>query len=338
MPRTVRRLSRLSPLASLAALFRLACQLGLLAPLAACTGAQADSGPAGDADTDADTDTDTSPDVVPVWTNSHIETSSTFHGVYASGSGTYIVGTDGKAFVGTASVGFTEISPSAGVDLRDLWGSGAGDALQLRAAGHEGHILSYSSEVWADTDLGTNNFEGIGGAESSALYSVGWGGIYESDGADWNFVTPPGGARFNDVWGAGEDAIAVGEGGEAAVRSGGGWQASVTPVTVGLHAVSGSAANDVWAVGEAGTILHWDGVTWSAVASPVTVSIWGVWVADANNVFIVGDNGVALHYNGSIWIDLPTGVNNNLYAVHGSSATNVWAVGNLGAAIQYKPS
>lgn len=305
--------------------------LALLA-LAGCTGGPSDT--SAPQETAADT-SDTSA-VVPVWTDSHIETSSTFHGVYASGSGTYVVGTEAKAYVGTASVGFTEIAPPVDVDLRDLWGEGASESLQLYAVGYEGHVLGYAAEAWTDADLGTNNFEGTGGS-AGALYAVGWGGIYEFDGAAWTSQAAPDGARLNDVWGTGGDAVAVGEEGDAAVRSGGVWTSTTTAVTTTLHAVSGVAADDVWAVGEDGTVLHWDGSTWTLVTVPTTQTLWGVWVYSAADVFVVGNNGTALYYDGTTWIDMPTGVANNLYAVHGSSPTNVWAVGNRGAAIQYKP-
>ncbi len=318
-------------------LFRCAFVLpvGLCGLLAACTGGTSDSVVPDSHASDSTSDTGTV--VTPVWTNCHIETSSTFHGVYASGEGTYIVGSGGQGWVGTASVGFSAVTPPVTVDLHDLWGTGSGDTVELYAAGDEGHIEHYANSAWTDSDLGTNNFEGLGGSGPSALYSVGWGGIYESDGTNWTFVSPPGQERLNDVWGSAGDAVAVGEDGAAAVRSGGTWTSSTTGVQGGLHSVSGTTASDVWAVGDAGTVLHFDGNAWSVIAVPTTLTLWGVWAADASDVFAVGDGGLALHYDGSTWTSLPTGVNNNLYAVHGSSATNVWAVGNLGAAIQYKP-
>lgn len=305
--------------------------------LAGCTGSTADTSVPVDSPSDSVDSADTAPDVVPVWNDSHIETSSTFHGVYASGEGTYIVGTEGKAFAGTAAVGFTDLVAPVDVDLRDLWGSGSSQTLSLVAVGQEGHILHYAAGAWTDEDLGTNNFEGVGGSGPNAIYAVGWGGIYESVGAEWNFVTAPDGVRLNDVWGLGGDAVAVGEDGDAAVRTGGQWASTSTAVTTSLHAVSGVAANDVWAVGESGTVLHWDGAAWTLVTVPTTQSLWAVWAATANDVFVVGNNGTALYFDGTVWKDLPTGVVNNLYAVHGSSPTNVWAVGNRGAAIQYKP-
>lgn len=307
--------------------------------LSACTGNPKDTSTPSDSQP---TDSDTSPDVTPVWTDNHIETSSTFHGVYASGQGTYIVGTEGKAYVGTTAVGFTDLIAPISVDFRDLWGQGAGDTLNLYVAGEEGHILNLAGDAWTDNDLGTNNFEGLGGSDPGTLYAVGWGGIYESQTSDpagaWTFVSAPDGARLNDVWGLGADAVAVGEDGAAVVRSGGTWASTGTPVTATLHAVSGSGANDAWAVGESGTVLHWDGGAWTLVTVPTTQSLWAVWCASDKDVFVVGNNGTALYYDGSTWVDLPTGVPNNLYAVHGSSATNVWAAGNRGMALQYKPS
>lgn len=308
--------------------------------LVACSGSPEDTSAPVDTSTDSSTDSaDTAVEVVPVWTDNHIETSSTFHGVYASGEGTYIVGTDGKAYVGTASVGFSTITPPVDVDLHDLWGVGASETLELYAVGDEGHVLHYIHDGWSDDDLGTNNFEGIGGGGPNQLYSVGWGGIYEFNGASWTFASTPDGGRLNDVWGLGGDAVAVGEDGFAAVRrAGGAWEAASTAVSDTLHAVSGTSPTDVWAVGELGTVLHWDGAAWTLVTVPTEQSLWAVWAATPTDVFVVGNNGTALYYDGTSWTDLPTGVVNNLYAVHGSSPRNVWAVGNRGAVIQYKPA
>lgn len=306
--------------------------------LAACTGSPTDTSAPTDSPVDSSDSADTAVEVVPVWKDAHIETSATFHGVYASGEGTYIVGTEGKAYVGTASVGFTAITPPVGVDLNDLWGAGASQTLELYAVGDEGHVLHFINDAWSDEDLGTNNFEGAGGSGPNALYAVGWGGIYEANGAGWTFVSTPDGGRLNDVWGVGSDAVAVGEDGFAAVRRGGAWEAAGTAVSDSLHAVSGTSPSDVWAVGELGTVLHWDGASWTLMTVPTEQSLWAVWAATPTDVFVVGNNGTALYYNGTVWTDLPTGVVNNLYAVHGSSPKNVWAVGNRGAAIQYKPT
>lgn len=305
--------------------------------LVACTG----STPVDDTAPDTDTDTDTSPpEPEPVWTAWPVGSSSTLNGVYASGAGVYVAGTEAGAFVGGANTTWTALETGLGddEDFSDLWGQGADGTLELFAGATSGNVVRYSGGAWELTDLGTSNHEGVGGSGPSALYAVSWGGAYRWDGVEWAFEAPPEDARLNDVWAVGDDAFAVGEGGAIARRSSSGWTAMDSGVTVDLAGVAGTSTTDVWAVGAEGTALHFDGSTWTATETGVDEALWAVFAPGANTVYAVGNNGVALFWNGAEWSSLPTGVSNNLYAVHGASAVNVWAVGNRGMALQYKAS
>ncbi len=317
-----------------------------LLPLAACSGADKDGPADSAADSGADTDTQEPVDTAdsgaapePVWKSYRIETSSTLQGVYASGQGVYVVGTDGKAWVGGASEPWSGMDPDVdGQHLSDLWGFGAADTLQMVATAATGLIATWSGGGWSTTDVGTANLEGVGGSGAEALFAVSFGGVYRWDGAAWNFERLPGDEHLNDIYAIGGDAYGVGEEGAIVRRSGaeGAWSSMDSGVRVDLAAVAGTALDDVWAVGSDGVALHWDGNAWTAVDTGVTVPLWSVFAPRSDAVIVVGNNGVALRWNGTVFEPLPTGVDNNLYAVHGVSGSNVWAVGNRGAAIQFK--
>jgi hypothetical protein len=113
--------------------------------LAACTGAPpTDSRADDEEDTSAEVEpvdtSDTAVDETPVWTNFRVETSSTLQGVYASGQGVYVTGTEGRAYVGGASTPWVAMDPPVdGVNLTDLWGTGAAESewpsLRMRSPG-----------------------------------------------------------------------------------------------------------------------------------------------------------------------------------------------------------
>ncbi len=306
-----------------------------MALLGACTSSGDDTAPVDTQPTDTDTDTD-STDPTPVWENQHIETSATFNGLYASGSGVYVAGTAGVLLASQSDGTWADVAPPVdGTDFGDLWGEGAGSTLVLVAGAGDGKIGWLAGGSWNVDDVGTAATEGVGGSSSTSLFAVSWGGAYFNTGADWSYEAVPGSAKLNDVYAIGGDAVAVGEGGVAAVRTGGAWQSSVTGTTADLAGITGSSTTDIWAVGAGGVALHFDGTTWTPTDTGTTQNLWAVWAATPSAVYAVGNGGVALRWDGSAWVSLATGVDNNLYAVHGSDAANVFAAGNRGALIHY---
>ncbi len=309
--------------------------------LAACTGASDDTNSRRDRGDTASEDTSDSgsTDTTPVWRNFHIDSSATLQGVYASGQGVYVVGTEGSSFVGSASDPWVRMDPPTdGVNLTDLWGSGASDTLLMYASAAEGLVAKFSGGAWTVEDLGTSNHEGVGGSGPDALYTVGFGGVYRFDGATWTYEAVPGNVRLNDVYAVGLEAYAVGEGGvilrrDSATSS---WIEMESGSDADLNSVTGTALDDVWAVGADGAALHFDGTAWTATETGTTVPLWSVFAPNSAAVFAVGNNGVALRWRDGAWESMLTGVSNNLYAVHGVSAANMWAVGNRGTALQFR--
>jgi hypothetical protein len=319
------------------------------ATLAACTGAPAqdprdrrgdDTGDEDDDTTDTgDTVDSGAVDETAVWRNYRVETSATLQGVYASGQGVYVIGTEGRAFVGGASTPWVAMDPPVdGVNLTDLWGTGAAETILMYATAEQGLVAKYTQSGWVTEDLGTANHVGAGGSGPDAMYVVGFGGVYRFDGTTWNYEAVPGNVRLNDVFAVGLEAYAVGEGGVILRRDSAtsAWTEMESGTDADLNSVTGFSLDNAWAVGADGTALRYDGSRWQATATGVTVPLWSVFAPNATDVFAVGNNGVALRFRGGAWETMPTGVSNNLYSVHGVSAANMWAVGNRGTALQFK--
>ncbi len=297
--------------------------------------------PAPSKDTTSDDSGDTAVviDTTPVWTAYRIESSSTLTGVYASGAGVYVGGSDGFAWEGgTEGWAFMDIDVD-GADITGLWGQGKNEDAILAASTSLGTVAQYTGTGgWTTGSLGdTSELKSVGGSGADSLFAVGWGRAWHYDGATWTYETLPDQAvRLNDVYADENEAFAVGEGGECVRRKNGEWVGSDTGVTTALNSVDGSSANDVWAVGEQGTVVHWDGTKWKVEEVPTTETLWAVFVPSEGVVVAVGSNGMALRKIGDDWERMYTGVDNALYAVHGVSSSNLWASGNRGMVLQFK--
>ena len=133
-----------------------------------------------------------------------VGTSSTLNGVYDSGAGVYVVGTDAAMYDGGADVTWEPITTGLeDEDFDDLWGAGSEGSLEMFAVATAGNVAHYVGGSWTIEDLGTADHQGVGGSGSSALYSVSYGGTYVYDGSAWTYEAAPGGERLNDVWGSG---------------------------------------------------------------------------------------------------------------------------------------
>jgi hypothetical protein len=259
--------------------------------------------------------------------------------VYTGGTGAWVAGSAGTLWrveAGDAVPIVTGIDSD--VDLTGVWGRGDGSDVDLVMVGTSGLIVEYDGSDFSQTDLGTATFQDVDGSAGN-LTAVGWGGVYDQEGADWVFQSLPGSFRLASIAVFGDDAIAVGDGGAVLRRTGGVWeQIEQTVVTKDLHAVSATSTSDAWIVGEDGVVLHLEGSTFTEIESGLATTLWGVWLADDGGVWVVGNNGVAIRRKdaGTTFESLPTGVDANLYAVYGAG-DQVWAVGNRGQVLKYAP-
>ena len=124
--------------------------------------------------------------------------------------------------------------------------------------------------------------------------------------------------RYQDVWGAADDAVwVVGEGGAVRFFDGATWS-SRDPDDASdadLIAVHGSGPDDVWVVGAAGTIWHWSGA-WTRIESGTTVDLLDVSVVGPDEVFVAGAAGTVLRWDGVELSAMATGTTGDVRAVH----------------------
>jgi hypothetical protein len=274
-----------------------------------------------------------------VWSKYKIDTTASLRGVYSSGAGVYVVGTRGRAWVGSATEPWAVLAlPTelTGVDLNAVWGAGNGDSLQLAIAADDGLVAMLNAGVWTVTQVTTGDLLGIDGTSAANLYAVGDDGIFHYDGSTWSSEYTAI-ASINGVFAFDGGAFAVGDEGTVLRKSGeSAWTASDTGRAGNMYGVHGSDGSNVWVVGDQGAILHWDGSGWTPITSSLDETLNAVFVAGADAAIVVGDNGAAARWNGSAMSAMGTDTHQNLYAVHGVSGTNAWTVGNGGLAMQFK--
>ena len=303
--------------------------------LAACTGKEPDSS-TGDSSPDTTTGDDTGPsEPTPVWED-HIETSSTLNGLYASGAGLYVAGTGGVVLT-SQDIAYLDghVAPGRGDDIGDLWGMGSGETLVLVVGAGSGLLARWQSGAWTVDDVETASGEGVGGSSGTAVFVVTWGGAHFWDGSSWAFETAPGNPKLNDVYANASDAVAVGEGGAATVRTGG--QLAVDGQRHERGPQRGQRQRDerrlgggrgrAWLFhGRRVVDLHQHRHGGGALGRVGGERDVRVRRGERRNGDPRGRHGVdgAAH-----------GRTNNLYAVHGSAANNVYAGGNRGALLRY---
>ena len=120
-----------------------------------------------DTETDEDTDTDPSDDVV--WVERSVETSKTLNAVYTGGTGAWVFGDDGGAWMlnqGSAQ----PIETSVGDSLRGLWGQGDNGSETLTVVGFSGNVLSVNGDMSTSiTDIGTANLNAVDGVATDLV-------------------------------------------------------------------------------------------------------------------------------------------------------------------------
>jgi hypothetical protein len=243
-------------------------------------------------------------------------------------------------------------SPAGTTQLRDLWGTSAGD---IWAVGPRDRMLRWDGSAWSPVTVATGAMNGmysVWGASPNAYWAGGdiVGAVLHWNGSSWSQVpTPrPSGTHpdydqfvIMDLWGfAANDVWAVGEFGKVLHWNGSAWTpanplrfASATDPTYieSPYGVWGSSPNEVWAVGTHASIWRWNGSNWTRVPnglSPTNDGLKAVWGTASNDVWAMGDRGLALHWNGSSWTRVPLPSTNHFTAAWGTSATDVWAVGS----------
>ena len=147
---------------------------------------------------------------------------------------------------------------------------------------------------------------GVAMAREDLILGVGERGlILRYDGTQWVDEASPATGDLRAVWAGGSDAYdpmvdgepivayAVGDGGQAIVRSSeGSWAASPAGTQVSLRGVAGFGGVWALAAGERGTLLRFAGGRWESERSGTTRTLHAVAVRDKFHAVAVGDGGV----------------------------------------------
>jgi hypothetical protein len=223
--------------------------------------------------------------------------------------------------------------------LRALWGTS--DGADVFAAGDHGTILHFSAggpmaaSAWVPEDSGTTeNLYAISGTSASDVWAAGNGGTFvHRDATKWTAITPPLGARIDDLHAfTPADAWAVGRENASTpvvLRFGGAsWTTVTLPQVNDLRSLWGTSSTDLWFAGENANILHWTGASFTPLQAPAKDNYLGVGGA-GSDVWFVGRQGRILH---NISLDVETSpVSSDLFHVWANpSGSDVFIVGDEG--------
>jgi len=238
--------------------------------------------------------------------------------------------------------------------------------------GDGGTILEGDGVTWQQAEVrgARENLRGITGPVGHRT-AVGWAGTILDEASGWGTVLA-GGTLYGVHVPATGPALAVGTGGLAYERQGGGWAPVYIPTPASLYGVAGPSATDRIAVGDSGTIMHQQGGTWTreVVSTGAFLrSVWydgthalavgrggtvlvrenGSWRSVASGtsrflrrvagdrwgrLYIVGDSGTAMVWDGTKLANLSVGTEQNLRGILVSGERDVWFVGDLGTIIR----
>lgn len=237
--------------------------------------------------------------------------------------------------------------------------------------GDGGTLLEGDGASWQQAEVrgARENLRAVTGAPGQRT-AVGWAGTILDEATGWG-TAQAGGTLYAVHIPTSGPALAVGTGGLAYERVGGGWSPTFIPTPASLYGIDGPSATDRIAVGDSGTILRQVGQTWMrevVTTGAFLRSIWydgtralavgrggtvlvrenGSWrnVASGtgrflrhvegdrwNRLYIVGDSGTAMVWDGTKLANLQVGTDRNLRGIQVSGERDVWFVGDFGTII-----
>lgn len=231
--------------------------------------------------------------------------------------------------------------------------------------------------VWTDLRLETNQtLTGCYASGAGLFVTTEDGEVWSRSEGNWSEVPiDTEGNALNAIWGtgAGTEAtlVVIGDGGTAALWSGGAWtQADVG--TANVESLSGPSASDLVAVG-GGSYFVWDGAAWAASAitgNPRLNDVWyggqvawaagedgllgrwrgedwetwnhesrlrlyGIGASGNGTVLAAGESGIVLSWDGAAWSALESPTDVSLWALDVDASGVATVVGNNGEAWRY---
>lgn len=250
------------------------------------------------------------------WTLEIVDATASFDRVWGSGTDdVYAVGwrtwNEGVMFHKDGT-GWSEVLGSEFPILVDVWGSGPDDVWVV--AGYQ--VWHRDESGWARlSDVPTASFAAVRGDGLGNVWFAGaWGAVWLYDGAEWTEVALADTDALRGLWGAGEDIVAVGDGGAILRHEADVWSADNGLTNTFLDSVWGSGTDDVFAVGEGGVILRGSGGDWERMDNPLweqapwsanwsSSSLFAVWGDSGDSVYAGGGWVVPkfLRFDGSSW-------------------------------------
>jgi hypothetical protein len=215
-------------------------------------------------------------------------------------------------------------------------------------------MVTGATAMWAaDADHLFVSDQGMGGIAAPVAMKR-WSGtqVMEDD-----LVASPQGSNSPpvDMWGRGNDVLAVGNDHQLHHWNGTSWSEVFLPEgspAVDFYGVWGASSADAWTVGKItdvtascskasktpGVASHWDGTRWT---TPVTVSsrcLAAVWMAGPKDVFAVGAVGTVVRWDGAQWRAMSVPSTEDLLSIWGSGPGDVYAAGTAGTILHFDGS
>ena len=147
----------------------------------------------------------------------------------------------------------------------------------------------------------------------------------------WERVLTPTTMNLNGVFGSATLAAAVGAGGVGLLFDGEEWNLVSTPTQLPLEAVWAASRDEIFAVGASGNIFRFslDGDV-ERMQSGTAITLRAVWGRSADDVYAAGDNGTMLHFDGKEWTYELVPTVNVLRGIAVTNGGDVYVVGDFG--------
>lgn len=243
--------------------------------------------------------------------------------VVAVGSGGTILVRDGNTW--------QQVGSPTPLNLFDVKAAAAG---RFTVLGDGGTVLEGDGFTWQQAEVqgARENLRAVTGPVGHRT-AVGWSGTILDEATGWG-TAEAGGMLYGVHVPENGPALAVGTGGLAYERQGGGWTPVYIPTPASLYGIAGPSATDRIAVGDSGTIMHQQGGTWTRETVSTGAFLRSVWY-DGTHALAVGRGGTVLVRENGSWRTVASGTSRFLRRVAGERWGRLYIVGDSGTAMAW---
>lgn len=239
----------------------------------------------------------------------------------AVGSGGTILVRDGDTW--------QQVGSPTPLNLFDVKAAGPG---RFTVLGDGGTLLEGDGFTWQQAEVqgARENLRAVTGPVGHRT-AVGWAGTILDEATGWGTALA-GGTLYGVHAPPNGPALAVGTGGLAYERQGGGWTPVHIPTPASLYGIAGPSATDRIAVGDSGTIMHQQGGAWTREFISTGAFLRSVWY-DGTHALAVGRGGTVLVRENGSWRSVSSGTSRFLRRVAGERWNHLYIVGDSGTAM-----